>query len=881
MSIVRGEISRPSRGGTLTEAVIRTPDQRLRVFVSSTLAELSPERAAARAAIEQMHLIPVLFELGARPHPPQDLYRAYLAQSQVFVGLYWERYGWVGPGMSISGLEDEYRLAAEHPKLIYIKEPAPGRDAELGALLDRIRADAGESYRAFREPGELRELLEVDLAVMLTEHFEAPSAAIPASDDVTRLKLTSVPVAPAGIVGRDLEIASVSELLLRADVRMVTLLGTGGIGKTRLAVHLGELLASEFAQGVSFVDLTAVRDPTLVLSTIARSLGVGEAGTRTIAEALVQVLADSALLLVIDNFEQVQAAAPNLADLLAATTRLKLLVTSRAPLHLRWEHEFPLHPLALPQEGDEMGPLALAAVPAVEMFVDCARRVRPGFVLDESNAVDVAGIVRRLDGLPLALELAGARLRSFSAADVLGRLCSRLDLLEGGAADAPERQRTLRSSIAWSHDLLTDEERTLFRRISVFVGGASIDAVEEVCVGDPVSGDALIDLLSGLVDKSLLVSAADIAAGPTRFTMLESIREYGHEQLEDVGELDRMRGRHLEWALGLVEQTRQVIWSPNMASWLDLLALELDNLRAALDHAEASGDGDAAMRIAGELWPMWDIRGHLREGQRRLAGLVGCASGPDSPALAGALLSLGWVTALLGDFEAALGQMRRAVAIAHEVSEPSALAWALIMAGNVSFNMSLAEETRSSFEEALGIYPALDPETGRIIHGWALFGLAHVAILDGDVAEAARLLDESLVLGREAGIVWGNAWALFSRGVLQMLGGDIDGAVARINESLDGRWQVGDRRGTADCLTLLAGLASMRGQYERSARLHGAAALQREATGAQVLPWLADFHTQSLDAVRADLGDARTDALFAEGRTVPLEKVVAELLAAG
>ncbi len=681
--------------------IIRTPDQRLRVFISSTLQELASERAAARAAITQLRLVPVLFELGARPHPPRDLYRAYLAQSHVFVGIYWQSYGWVAPDMEISGLEDEYLLAGDHPKLVYIKQPAPERDPALGELLDRIRRDNNTSYRPFGTADELRELVENDLAVMLTERFEAPPAEPAASR--TGPTVDALPLAPSALIGRDVEVQAVLALLDRDDVRLVTLTGPGGSGKTRLAVELAQLTRDHRGQPVCFADLTGLRSPDLVLPTIAAALGVRDAGDRSIIDAIGMVLADASRLLVVDNFEHVMPAAAQLAEILAVTHGVKILVTSRQPLHLRWEQEYPLSPLDLPDENEQSGVDAVATAPAVQLFVDRAHRVRPDFSLTDENVAAVAEIARRLDGLPLAIELAAARLRILSPADLLDRLEHRLDALGGSTRDAPDRHRTLREAISWSHDLLTEDERALFRRLGVFAGGAGLDAIETVCSGDGIDATFALDVLGSLVDKSLVVSRSDETTGQMRFHLLETVREYAMEELVAAGEAEATFDRHLEWCAALAQRGWREIWGPRMRVWLDLLDREHDNLRLALDHAAGSGDLLLGLQTAHSLWPMWDIRGHYREGQRRLRTLLALTDDRPSTAKGRSLDALGWLTALLGDFEEAYELMREGSEMVRQTGEPYDIAWSLGEQGNVAFSLGLAPEARALFSESLDI----------------------------------------------------------------------------------------------------------------------------------------------------------------------------------
>ena len=385
--------------------VIRTPDQRVRVFVSSTLGELAAERQAVRDAVSGLRLVPVMFELGARPHPPRNVYRAYLAQSQVFVGIYWQSYGWVAPGEAVSGLEDEYQLSAGLPRLIYVKTPAPDREPRLAALLVRIRDEGGVSYKAFADPAELQQLVEDDLAVLLSERFEMTQPGADGGDDA---QLTAaLPVSATPLLGREQEAAAVEDLVTGEGARLVTLTGPGGVGKSRLMVEAARQLGPGFADGVRFVELVAVPAADLVASAIATGLGLITSAFHLISD-LQAYLRPRRLLLALDNFEQVIGAAPLLGGLLAAAPGLVVLVTSRAVLRISGEHECPVPPLPVPPAGAAPDPEELRRYASVALFAERAHAADPGFELTGGNAAAVAEICRRLDGLPLAIELAAA-----------------------------------------------------------------------------------------------------------------------------------------------------------------------------------------------------------------------------------------------------------------------------------------------------------------------------------------------------------------------------------------------------------------------------------------------------------------------------------------
>jgi Domain of unknown function (DUF4062)/NB-ARC domain len=434
--------------------VIRTPDQRLRVFVSSTLQELAAERQAVRDAVTRLRLVPVMFELGARPHPPRRVYRSYLAQSQVFVGVYWQSYGWVAPGEQVSGLEDEYLLAAGLPRLIYVKSPAPERESRLAEMLTRIRDDGEVSYQRFCAAAELQRLVENDLAVLLSERFERASSGDGAAGEASLAGAVPVPATP--LVGRDDDVAAVGDLVRAEGVRLVTLTGPGGVGKSRLAVEVAQRVGPGFTDGVRFVALGSVQAAELVTAAIAAALGLNTSGGRLITD-LKSYLRARQLVLVLDNFEQVMGAAPVVAELLGAAPGVVALVTSRMVLRLSSEHEFPVPPLPVPPLPVPPLPVPPLPVPpigvggdaadvqrcaSVRLFVQRAQAASAGFELTSGNAGAVAEICRRLDGLPLAIELAAARVRLLPPQALLARLDDKMGLLTCATALTGRRRTT-------------------------------------------------------------------------------------------------------------------------------------------------------------------------------------------------------------------------------------------------------------------------------------------------------------------------------------------------------------------------------------------------------------------------------------------------------
>ena len=570
---------------------IATPDRRVRVFVSSTLEELAEERRAAREAIGGLRLTPVMFELGARPHPPRELYRAYLAQSDVFVGIYWQRYGWVAPGESVSGLEDEYLLSGERPKLIYVKAPAVDREPRLTELLHRVQADDRASYKAFADGDELSGLLADDLAVLLTERFTARHPRAPLG-----LRPARLPVPPTAMIGRDGDQEALVARL-RGEARLVTVTGPGGVGKTRLALDVGAALARGGVEGVWFVDLAPVSEPARVLGAIAAELGVQAPDRRRELDVLVDRLAGRQVLLVLDNLEHLlPAAARDVAHLLAMVPGLKVLATSRTVLRLRGEQEWPLRPLDVPDQDGDIRPEEAAAAPAVQLFLARAAESRRGFVLTAENAAAVAEICRRLDGVPLAIELVAARIRVLPPEVLLERLGEQLDL--GGAyADVPERQRTLRSTVDWSYRLLSADERALLTWLSVFVGGWTVQAAEAVGAGTESerSRPDVLSTLSSLVDKSLVMVEDGGSAGP-RFRMLRAVAEYAAERLVERGEQEAAADRLVEVVGRLVEEAADGMRTAHRP-WAARIDAELGNVRVAWRHTIARDQAEIAYRI--------------------------------------------------------------------------------------------------------------------------------------------------------------------------------------------------------------------------------------------------------------------------------------------
>ncbi|MDP9470903.1 MAG: NB-ARC domain-containing protein [Chloroflexota bacterium] len=553
----------------------------------------------------------------------------------------------------------------------------------------------------------------------------------------------NLPTPPTPFLGREADLARVTALLQDPAVRLVTVTGPGGIGKTRLALRIAAELREVFPDGVWFVGLAPITDPDLVLPTVARVLGIRPAGDRLVDEVLPTALRDQRLLLLLDNLEQVVEAAPQVADLLAACPGLSVLVTSRMRLRLSGEREYALAPLGLPGSNGALTPEQVAGSEAGRLFVDRAQGVKADFALTQDNAWSVAEICRRLDGLPLAIELAAARVKIFPPQALLARLERRLPLLTGGARDAPTRQQTMRDAIAWSYDLLSGEEQTLFRHLAVFAGGCSFEAIEAVAVPDGLDA---VEGVASLVDKSLLRQMEKMDGEP-RYRMLETIREFALERLEAAREAEPVRDRHAAWSLALAERTAPLMFGTQPHRWFAHLEREHGNLRAALVWFEQTGDADRLLRLARALGYFWEMNGYWTEGPAWLERAL-ATDAPPSLARAAALHSLGMSAAYVGDFARAEPALREALAVFREEGSASNVADALISLGSMAVDqggcdageallIEAVEEARRAGDRRL--------EADAVTHrGIAIWGR-------GDAAGATAHLEAGRALGQEGG----------------------------------------------------------------------------------------------------------------------------------
>jgi len=810
----------------------------------------------------------------------------------------------------------------ETPALIFDgilnRDPSPVSSLrpETPAELERIIKKALQKDRSLRYQTAAAVLSDLKAIASARYGSAASAAAKPISG--------SLPAHRGRLIGRDEDLVALRERLLLPDSRILTLTGCGGTGKTSLALIVASSVRSEFKDGVFWVPLDSITDVALVLPIIANTVGVKESVSKAVLDNLQEFLQSRQLLLLLDNFEQVIGAAPDVAKLVAGCQDLKVLVTSRAVLHVSGEREFQVPPLAIPERERLPSVERLSNFAAVRLFLERAQEVRPEFELTDENAADVADVCRQLDGLPLALELAAARIKVLSPHGMRTRLDRGLSLLTGGARDLPERQQTLRNAMDWSYGLLAPAEQELCRRLAIFVRGCTLEAAEAVCSERgpsserPRKGSSIdvLDCLEALVDNSLL-AREETSSDEPRFLMLQTIREFALECLAESGEEEALHRKHAQFFLSIAERVEPQLHGPRQAAWLERLEQEHDNLRAAMTWLLSEQDADGCLRLGVALGRFWRIHGHLSEGRGRLQEILALmGSRARSLLRCRALQSAGWLARDQGDYPNSQQLFEESLGIARELNDHRCLAWALIGLGFIARYRGdygrarpLLEEARSSAREA-GDREALAATLGHLVAvardqgdysfarplleeslsnyreigdslgiAWSFTNLGLVATALKEHDEAQRLHEQALTLYEKIGDRQNIAFTLNNLGRVATARGDYEAARSLHASALSKLSDVGDKRGIAFVLENLAVLAAVRGEPERALRIASAAGkLRSEISAAPPPAWEEELKRRLATARQALSEDVRA-ATEAEGRAFTTERAVEYALA--
>ena len=681
------------------------------------------------------------------------------------------------------------------------------------------------------------------------------------------------PIPRIRLIGREAELAKARALLVDEAVPLLTLTGPGGVGKTRLAQTIAHDLAGHFADGVIWIDLAPVGDPALVVPAIAHTFGLKDRSKRPAAEQLVGFLRQRALLLVLDNFEHLLDAASQLSTLLANCPQLTILVTSRSVLHLSVEHDLPVPSLTLPPARAAVSWGEVASSAAVQLFIARARAVRPDFSLTETNAAEVAAICQRLDGLPLAIELAASRMAHLPLPVLLQRLEQRLPVLTRGARDLPARLRTMRDAIAWSYDLLPPEEQVLFRKLAVFVGGFTLDAAAAITASERQDHDVMDDI-AALIDKSLVQTVIG-AVGEPHYQMLETVREFGLDQLAASEEIEEARETHAWHFLALAEDAAPALIGPRQGEWLRLLDAEHPNLRTALEWFRHRGETEALLRLAAALWYYWFIRGHNREGSAWLAQALATPH-TWSPALRAALHGASMLSSNQADYRQADEYAEELLRVAREQDDQEGI-------GRAQFLRSFAATYRGDQNRALALAEGALSHFHRLGDpywiGVAYNRLAIVCHVQGDFTRAEALYEEELELWQGRNDTWGICFVTSNLGLTAQAQGDTTQAAVRYRESMLRLQDLGETWGDDEILAPIAALASESGLQEQAARLIGATDNRLEAIGYALPPFVQVFYQQAVAGARRALGEERFMAEREAGQRLARTQVISEALA--
>jgi predicted ATPase/tetratricopeptide (TPR) repeat protein len=760
-------------------SIIKTPDQRLRVFISSTINELTQERQSAKAVIESLKLTPVYFEAGARPHPARDLYRSYLDQSDIFIGIYWKSYGWIAPDMEISGLEDEWQLSGNKPKLIYIKNSTE-RDAKLKALLSEIENNGAICYQNFNSADDLANLLANDIAILLSERFQTAIATKEINESAPK---NNLPTVRNEIIGREKEINELIEKLDKSEAGLITLTGPGGTGKTRLSLEVGKRILNKFNDGVYFVSLASITETERVPWVIAQALGMNNSGVKDVAKWLLEYLFDKSLLLILDNFEQIANAGIFVSQILNKCPKVKIIVTSRTPLYLRYENIFPVEPLGvkpyMPNAAD--GPSE-----AVQLFMQRAKDSNTSINWDEENLAAAYSICNKVDGLPLAIELSAARCRHLNPIQLEKKLSTVLNSNLTGPVDYPERQKTLRNTIQWSYNLLDKTDQRLFHRLPIFVNGWSYDAMEKVCWEEFKETENLDISLERLIDYGLVVKTA---SNYNCYRLLQIIKEYAYEKMVESEEEKSLKDFHCSYFQTLAIINSQKTW----AGIADVSHLnfreDYENILEAFQYALEIKDVikilslinylNALYMMTGEIGYLFELieKATIKSDATSLEEMVKIIPGE---LLAFSFLSVGFTRSTTGNFNEGLRDLMAARQFAKKVNMPQIEGFALLFMGLANVTMGNFENAKELLLESIQLTRLVNQLPGQLTAEVTL----HIVYLEeNNVEKATTLLDNAIILSQTSFMPLVQSYALYERGFLHYYLKEYEAALQRFKES--------------------------------------------------------------------------------------------------